>query len=807
MSRMPYRPMPCEVILKIISDRLSTITLSSGLCRYKLQTAMSAITRSSSEDDELQMALNAKHVNKSNSLLNGYEILRILGKGNYGSVVLASRPLLDPVGSRGDFSADKYNDKIATKSLCVIKSVKHTRKRDGANVDAIKEVHILKDLKHPCIVEYIDSFFNEAETRLFIVMAYCDSGNLSDRIKSAIEKQQWIPEEKIVGWFSQLSLALAFIHEKKPSILHRDVKPENVFLTHEGSCVKLGDFGFTRTLANTMELALTRCGTPYYLSPEHCMNKAYNAKADVWAAGVVLYELLTLQVPFKGKNILELRNNILRAPLKRPAAHYSKETCSLLLKMLSREPELRPKMREVVSTPILQSYLRKFLANYNNGNIERGNTSVKRTYASMGVEKGPMPVRKPPKGPSPTKRSISEPLKSDVVQDTTSTFIKHLENERLSILSQMNTSRNKLMSLRQKRPREKGSHSKLRRESSDPVNPARHRNLQTKVRTFVKPRGSPPRRGLKKGSKLFPKKPNRALVVGTCDNNQSFVSNPSPQMKRMRSDSPAMKFKEYGHDLNTEDNLVNSINDLKAALLEKELKLHHIRQSQNFDDDMRGMQNVFRSSLVEAITISQERPGDSEKTYDFSTNMPRTRKSTSSNDYSDDFELEDGNGSDSISNSDGAKVSVAPIDNLDYGSDEEDIEFRNQVSELGKSVFQMTVDDDEMDIQASGKFLMSGNSTLVHQGANPDNVLDTSVDRDLFHSLSSDFLDHDAQSDNVGNLTGAGSKMSSSDFYPPDNHGRRISQQPPASPKARGNGINALRRLKQSGKSQRYGRK
>ena len=182
--------------------------------------------------------------------------------------------------------------------------------------------------------------------------------------------------------------------------------------------------------------------------------------------------------------------------------------------------------------------------------------------------------------------------------------------------------------------------------------------------------------------------------------------------------------------------------------------------------------------------------------------MPRTRKSTSSNDYSDDFELEDGNGSDNE-----AKVAVAPIGDLDYESDEEDVEFRNQVSELGKSVFQMTVDDDEMDIQSSGKFLMSGSSTLVHQGANPDNVLDTSVDRDLFHSLSSEFLDHDTPSGFDSDLKGVGNKLSSGERYPSGNHGHRISQQPPASPKARGNGINALRRLKQSEKTQRYGRK
>ena len=458
-------------------------------------------------------------------------------------------------------------------------------------------------------------------------------------------------------------------------------------------------------------------------------------------------------------------------------------------------------MQEVVSTPILQSYLRNFLSNYNGGAIERENASLKRSHWSSGVEKGPMPLKKPPKGPSPTKRSISAPSKSDVVEDTTSTFIKHLENERLSILSQMNASRNKLISLRQKRPREKGFRGKFRRESSEPINPSSHRNLQTKTRTFVKPRGSPPRKGSKNSSKLFPKKPDRTLVVGAYDNNQSFVSNPSPQMKRMRSDSPAMKFKEYGNEANAEYNLVSSIHDLKTALLEKELELHDIRQSQNFDDNMRGMQNIFRSSLVEATAARQDTLADGDKNYDFPTSIPRTRKSTSSNDYSDDFELEDGNGSDNE-----AKVAVAPIGDLDYESDE-DVEFRNQVSELGKSVFQMTVDDDEMDIQSSGKFLMSGSSTLVHQGANPDNVLDTSVDRDLFHSLSSEFLDHDIPSGFDSDLKGVGNKLSSGERYPSGNHGHRISQQPPASPKARGNGINALRRLKQSEKTQRYGRK
>ena len=288
---------------------------------------------------------------KPGSMVEGYEILKVIGKGNYGDVLLAKRPKF--ISEGGEKGPERESN------LCVIKSVKHTKKRDGANIEAIQEVRILSELKHPCIVEYVDSFVASSEERLYIVMAYCESGNLQDRIKEAIEKQKWLDEQLIIGWFSQVALALAFIHGKH--ILHRDVKPENVFLTQGGRCVKLGDFGFTRTMNNTLELALTKCGTPYYLSPEQCKCEPYNAKADVWAAGIVLYELLALQVPFKGRSLPELRNNILRAALKRPAAHYSKDICNMLLKMLSRDPGKRPKMSEIVANPLCQNFLRSFI--------------------------------------------------------------------------------------------------------------------------------------------------------------------------------------------------------------------------------------------------------------------------------------------------------------------------------------------------------------------------------------------------------------------------------------------------------------
>merc|ERR1719482_2141178 len=80
-------------------------------------------------------------------------------------------------------------------------------------------------------------------------------------------------------------------------MLHRDLKPANVFLSAT-SDVKLGDFGLAKALEATCALANTQCGTPVYMSPELCLGKDYNRAADVYALGCVLYELMTLTMPW-----------------------------------------------------------------------------------------------------------------------------------------------------------------------------------------------------------------------------------------------------------------------------------------------------------------------------------------------------------------------------------------------------------------------------------------------------------------------------------------------------------------------------
>ena len=95
------------------------------------------------------------------------------------------------------------------------------------------------------------------------------------------------PESQVIQWFVQIVLGLKHIHDRR--ILHRDIKSENIFLMraneHQGESLRIGDFGISKHLNNTMAQALTRIGTPYYLSPEICMNKPYNQKSDIWSLG------------------------------------------------------------------------------------------------------------------------------------------------------------------------------------------------------------------------------------------------------------------------------------------------------------------------------------------------------------------------------------------------------------------------------------------------------------------------------------------------------------------------------------------
>ncbi len=94
---------------------------------------------------------------------------------------------------------------------------------------------------------------------------------------------------------AHISLGIMNMHSK--NILHRDIKTQNMFLTKD-DVIKLGDFGIAKALGTQVDFAKTFLGTPYFMSPEVCKGNQYGQKADIWAIGCVLYELVTFKRPF-----------------------------------------------------------------------------------------------------------------------------------------------------------------------------------------------------------------------------------------------------------------------------------------------------------------------------------------------------------------------------------------------------------------------------------------------------------------------------------------------------------------------------
>lgn len=99
------------------------------------------------------------------------------------------------------------------------------------------------------------------------------------------------------------------MHSKK--ILHRDIKPDNIFLNQDLR-VKIGDFGISKILDESEEVAQSVIGTPFYFSPELAKQQSYGEKSDVWALGCLLYFMCKKQTPFCGRTKAELKNNILK---------------------------------------------------------------------------------------------------------------------------------------------------------------------------------------------------------------------------------------------------------------------------------------------------------------------------------------------------------------------------------------------------------------------------------------------------------------------------------------------------------------
>lgn len=179
-----------------------------------------------------------------------------------------------------------------------LKEIDLTYLSDKDKKSAQNEVQFLKVLRGPTIVKFWESFVHSQ--KIYIVMEFATQGALSSQIaKKAMSGNKYVATT-ILEYVAQITLAIMIMHAK--NILHRDIKTQNIFITTNGT-LKLGDFGISRELESRDAKAGTSCGTPLFMPPEVCLGKPYDHKADVWAVGVILYELITLRKPFESETI------------------------------------------------------------------------------------------------------------------------------------------------------------------------------------------------------------------------------------------------------------------------------------------------------------------------------------------------------------------------------------------------------------------------------------------------------------------------------------------------------------------------
>jgi NIMA (never in mitosis gene a)-related kinase len=271
--------------------------------------------------------------------MDAYEVIGVVGKGSFGSVTKVRRK--------------------ADGKFCVWKEISYGRMNEREKSQLVAEVNILRELRHPNIVKYYDRLLDRERAKIFIVMEYCEGGDLSKLLRKLKQDGSSLSEEMMWGIFSQVADALHECHKRERKILHRDIKPGNVFLDANLN-VKLGDFGLSKILNEGSAFAYTHVGTPFYMSPEQITDEGrYNEKSDIWSLGCLLFEMAALAPPFEAKSHPELNERIRQGRMGRLPDRYSPEVRRVVQWMLSTDPNQRPSTEEVLNIPQVLVRLRE----------------------------------------------------------------------------------------------------------------------------------------------------------------------------------------------------------------------------------------------------------------------------------------------------------------------------------------------------------------------------------------------------------------------------------------------------------------
>lgn len=203
-----------------------------------------------------------------------------------------------------------------------------------------QEVEVLRRISHPNIVRFRD--LKKSASHFYLVLEFCAGGDLSQFVR----ERGHVQEETARKFLTQIAAGICMLHRE--NVLHRDLKPQNILLSNSSDdpVLKIADFGFARAL-QPQDMAATVCGSPLYMAPEILRHEPYDAKADLWSVGAILYELLLGRPPFNGANPMQLLANIERSEgVAFDGAQVSSDGQEFLKSLLMRSPARRLSSKE-----------------------------------------------------------------------------------------------------------------------------------------------------------------------------------------------------------------------------------------------------------------------------------------------------------------------------------------------------------------------------------------------------------------------------------------------------------------------------
>ncbi|CAB4431148.1 unnamed protein product [Rhizophagus irregularis] len=246
--------------------------------------------------------------------LDDFNFLAVLGKGNFGKVMLAEEK----------YTKQLYAIKVLKKEFIIENDeVESTRSEKRVFQAANRE-------RHPFLIGLHSCF--QTETRIYFVMEYVSGGDLMLHIQ-----REQFTYRRAQFYAAEVLLALEYLH--KSGIIYRDLKLDNILLTLDGH-IKIADYGLCKEEMWWGSTTNTFCGTPEFMAPEILLEQRYGRAVDWWAFGVLIYEMLLGQSPFRGDDEDEIFDAILEDEILYPI-NMSRDSVSILQKLLTREPEKR----------------------------------------------------------------------------------------------------------------------------------------------------------------------------------------------------------------------------------------------------------------------------------------------------------------------------------------------------------------------------------------------------------------------------------------------------------------------------------